>query len=280
MTSYYAQINGIKMHYLKEGKGKLMLFLHGFPEYCGVWQEQIDAFKNEYCCVAPDLRGFNLTDAPTDPQQYKAKIIIEDFRALILHLGYENCILVAHDWGGANAWSFALAYPEMIEKLIILNAPHHVPFSRELATNEAQQKASDYMVWLRAPEAEELIKQKNFKKLFNFFSHSPTMLNMSDEKRQGYIESYNRSLGGLNYYRISPLMPRTAKPLNPQDFVVKVKTLVIWGMNDHALLPCLLEGLDKCVEDLTLIKLENATHWLIHEEPQRVTHEIRAFLRA
>jgi epoxide hydrolase 4 len=272
----FAQINGINMHYLREGKGPLMLFLHGFPEYCGIWYEQMAAFKDRYTCVAPDLRGFNLSDQPADPALYKAKVIIEDLRQLITHLGFERCIMVAHDWGGASAWSFAMKHPEMIEKLIILNAPHHVPFSRELAHNEAQQKASDYMLWLRAPEADELLKAKDFKKLFNFFSHSTVI--MSDERRAGLIENYKRGLGCLNYYRASPLMPRTARPLDPKEYYVHAKTLVIWGMKDGALMPELLEGLEDCVSDVTIARLENATHWLIHEEGAKITTLINEFI--
>jgi epoxide hydrolase 4 len=272
----YADVNGVKLHYLKEGSGPLMLFLHGFPEYCGIWQEQIDAFKGAYTCVAPDLRGFNLSDQPNDVSAYKAKVIIEDIRQLTLHLGFDSCILVAHDWGGANAWSFAMKHPEMLEKLIILNAPHHVTFARELATNEAQQKASDYMIWLRAPEAEELLKANDYKKIFNFFTHSPVTL--TPERREGLLASYKRGLGSLNYYRASPLMPRTAKLLNPKDFYVNVKTLVIWGMKDGALLPCLLDGLEECISDVTIEPLPNATHWLLHEEGEKITGLIRDFI--
>src|SRR5579862_3479893 len=120
----YAVVNGIRMHYVTAGSGPLILFAHGFPEFWYEWHRQLDEFGRDHHAVAPDLRGYNLTDKPQDVEHYRVKHLIQDLRALADHLGSPKFTLVAHDWGGAVAWAFALAHPELLEKLVIINAPH------------------------------------------------------------------------------------------------------------------------------------------------------------
>jgi epoxide hydrolase 4 len=287
MESHFATINGIKLHYLKAGKGSLMLFLHGFPEYSGAWHEQMAHFSANFTCVAPDLRGFNLSDKPKDVKAYKASVIVEDIRQLITHLGFEKCILVAHDWGGAIAWTFAIQHPELLEKLVILNAPHPVPFARELASNKAQQQASDYMLYFRTPEAVQELAANDFELLRKKMGFS-RIFKENPQKAQTYLAAWSRAGAldaSLNYYRVSPLMPPSQESqgaakltLNPQDFRVNVKTLILWGMKDLALLPALLEGLDELIPDLTVKKYENCSHWLLHEMGADIAKTIEEFV--
>ena len=129
----YLEANGIRFHYAHAGTGKLMLFLHGFPEFWYCWKEQLAEFGNDHHAVAPDMRGYNLTDKPEGVDNYDIKILVEDMRAFAKALGHDNFILVAHDWGGGVAWSMAIKHPEMIEKLVIINSPHPGVFLRELA---------------------------------------------------------------------------------------------------------------------------------------------------
>lgn len=282
--------NGTRLHYASAGeKGKpLILFVHGFPEFWYEWEAQLKEFGSDYYAVAPDLRGFNLSDMPTDVGAYKAKHIVEDLRLLAAHLGYERFVMVAHDWGGAVAWSFAIALPQMLHKLVIVNSPHPYLFMQALANDPGQREASEYMNWLRAQGSETALAKDGFARLemlLNGMGQSPTPW-FTDDVRAKYHECWSRGLtGGVNYYRASPLHPPTdTEPgplklqLNPDDFRVKVPTRVIWGEMDIALPKSLLNGLENMVDDLQVERIPEGSHWVVHEQPERINRLIRGFL--
>ena len=148
----YADVKDIKLHYAYTGTGDLMMFLHGFPEYWGMWQKQLDEFGRDHLAVAPDMRGFNFSSKPEGVDQYKQPILVEDIHQFAENLGYKKFTLVAHDWGGGVAWSFAMMQPQYLDKLIIINAPHPGTFERELRNNPEQRKASSYILFFRSPE--------------------------------------------------------------------------------------------------------------------------------
>ena len=283
--------NGIRLHYASSGvRGRpLLLFLHGFPEYSGAWEELLPRFGDTHFAVAPDLRGFNLSSQPPEVSAYRAREIVGDLERLVGVLGYERVTVVAHDWGGAVAWQWAIARPERVEKLIVLNSPHPIPFARELVTSPEQQQASAYMNMLRAPGSEGVLAEDGFARLDDFFvamarADAPWY---TEERRARYHDVWSRGLtGGVNYYRASPLYPPTPTDpgpakldLKPEDFRVRVPTLVIWGEADIALPVTLLDGLSELVDDLTVCRLPRATHWLAHEEPAEVARLIRDFIR-
>jgi len=171
-TGQYADLgNGIRLHYASCGERDrpLVLFLHGFPEYWGAWDELLPAFAGSHFAVAPDLRGFNLSSQPTEVAAYRVRAIVDDLDRLVTHLGFDRAIVIGHDWGGAVAWQWAIARPGRVSKLVILNSPHPVPFARELAFNPVQQRASAYMNWLRAPGAEAVLAREDFVRLDAFF---------------------------------------------------------------------------------------------------------------
>ena len=241
--------------------------------------------------VAAELRtrmGVVVEVLPADVSAYKAKHIVEDLRLLAAHLGYEKFVMVAHDWGGAVAWNFAIALPQLLHKLIIVNAPHPYLFMKALATDPAQQAASEYMNWLRAEGSEQALAKDNFAKLeslLNGMGQSPTPW-FTDEVRTQYHACWSRGLtGGVNYYRASPLHPPTEThqgplklQLNPEDFRVKVPTRVIWGESDIALPKSLSVGLEDFIDDFRIERIPEGSHWVIHEQPARVNRLIRAFL--
>jgi pimeloyl-ACP methyl ester carboxylesterase len=289
--SQYAEVNGVRLHYVSKGEGKLILFVHGFPEFWAEWENQLEAFGKDYQAVAVDMRGYNLSSKPEDVDAYHVTDLIEDLRALAEHLGHEKFILVAHDWGGAVAWSFAMRNPQWLEKLIIINAPHAAIFARELLENPAQQKASEYMLLLRSPQAEQVLSENNYDRLLKVLVEFGSKWEMSDEIRRKYVEAWSRPgalTGGLNYYRVSPLYPPTSKAdeesikgimdLPHEWFEVKVPTLVIWGEEDQALLTGNLDGIEEYVADLTVKRIPDATHWVIHEQPEVVNALIRQFI--
>jgi len=287
-----AEVNGIRLHYASEGSGRLLLFAHGFPEFWYEWKAQLAEFGRDYQAVAPDLRGYNLSSKPAEVEQYQMKYLVEDLRGLIGHLGHERCTLVAHDWGGAVAWVFAATYPTLLERLVIINAPHPAIFSRELAKNPAQVKASQYMVLLRSPQAEQTLTAHDFVLLRERFLGTHLWNTVfSEADRQAYLAAWSQPdalTGGLNYYRASRVTPASgeasAEPGKPDRdlsaLVVRVPTLVIWGEQDTALLTGNLEGLEQFVLDLTIKRIPDGSHWVIHEQPALVNQYIREFLGA
>jgi len=283
--------HGIRLHYAQSGDPAkpLIMFIHGFPEFWAAWEVQLEEFGRDHHAVAPDLRGFNLSDAPPEVAQYRAKHIVEDIRQLIAHLGHQSCILVAHDWGGAAAWNFAALHPQLVERLVIINSPHPALFQRDLANDPAQIAASAYMNLLRSPRAEALVGENDFARLLKLIGGAHQNLAWFDSAMQArYLECWRRGItGGLNYYRASPLHPATESEPGagavtiPRELVtVRRPTLVIWGERDEALLPGLLEGLDQYVADLRIERISTGSHWVVHEEPVRVNALIRGFIAA
>jgi epoxide hydrolase 4 len=287
----YADVNGVRLHYATTGKGKLILFVHGFPEFWYGWKDQLAEFGKDYKAVAPDMRGYNLSSKPAEVEQYQVKYLVEDLRALAEKLGHKKFILVGHDWGGVVAWSFAIAHPEYLEKLVIINAPHPGVFGRELRENPAQQKASQYMLMFRSPQAEQMLSANNYGALVGGVLGDLIKKGIfSEEDKKAYIEAWSQPgalTGGLNYYRAARVGPPTGEEnKDGANFAaglpsldVKVPTLVIWGEKDTALLTGNLNGLDKFVPKLTIKRIPDGTHWVIHEQPALVNQYIREFIK-
>jgi pimeloyl-ACP methyl ester carboxylesterase len=215
------------------------------------------------------------------------KYLVEDIRALAKHLGFKKFILVAHDWGGGVAWPFAIRYPEYLEKLIIINAVHPAIFMRELRDNPAQQRASQYILVYRTTEAENILARDNYAILVdNLLEDGIKQGYFTDEDKQAYIEAWSEPgalTGGLNYYRAVHLGSFTGESddslsADPSVFMVNVPTLVIWGEKDKWLLTGNLEGLEKYVPDLTIKRIPDGSHWVIHEKPGLVNSYIREFI--
>jgi pimeloyl-ACP methyl ester carboxylesterase len=283
----YANVNNIRLHYVSAGKGKLLLFLHGFPEFWYEWKHQLAEFGRDYQAVALDMRGYNLSSRLADVKQYGMKYLVEDVRAFAAHLGHRKFVLVGHDWGGGVAWPFAMCYPDYLEKLIIINAPHPITFMRELRDNPAQREASQYIQVYRTPEAEEILSRDNYKLLVDAFLRDGLKQGyFTEEDCKAYIEAWSQPgalTGGLNYYRSAHLGPFTgesdeALSSDPSLFAVKVPTLVIWGEKDRYLLTGNLEGLDKYVPNLTVKCISEGSHWVIHEQPALINTYIREFI--
>ena len=273
----------------------VLVFLHGFPEAAFVWDQLLAHFGARYRCVAPNLRGFADSSAPAEVEAYRVKHLTADLLGLIhaVSPGRPLAALVAHDWGGAVAWGFAVQHASAIERLVIVNSPHPATFLRELQHSATQQAASSYMNFLCRADAEKLLMENDFARLWPFFTNisattqaSPSQTWLTESVKDQYRAVWNQGLNGaLNYYRTSPLKP----PLTADDAVMKLSftpefvtvnlpTLVIWGEADIALPPALLDGLDDFVPQMKLVRVPGASHWIVHEQPQRVAAEIDVFL--
>jgi pimeloyl-ACP methyl ester carboxylesterase len=292
ITHEFVDGDGVRLHCARAGNGRLMLFLHGFPEFWYAWRHQLPCFGElGWCAVAPDMRGYNLSSKPADFSAYRTKHLVEDVRRIAARYTREPLVLVGHDWGGAPAWSFAMAYPEQLSHLVILNSPHPYLYWRDLTTNAAQQEASRYMLLLRDPKAERVLSENNFERLWRFaFGEMSGSAHLSAEDRAAYAAAWAQPgalTGGLNYYRASPLYPPTPDDpgarkatLTPASFHVRVPTLVLWGEKDRALLLNCLDGLAEFVPNLKIVRVPEASHWIAQEQPALVNREIATFIAA
>jgi epoxide hydrolase 4 len=267
-----------------------VMLLHGFPEGAFAWDAVMSTLAAEARCIAPNLRGFERSSAPSEVEAYRPRHLMQDIEALIQQTGGPVDLLVAHDWGGAVAWNLAAMRPELMKRLLIINSPHPATFLRELRSNPAQQAASAYMNFLCRPDAEALLAEDDFARLWPFFERMGGQAWLDEGRRAQYRALWSMGLtGGLNLYRASPLRPPSPKDprveqalqaLQLPDILTtsRVPTAVLWGDADHALLPGLLDGLERWVPDLHLQRVPDASHWIVHEQPQRVVDEIRRCL--
>ncbi len=271
----------------------VIVFLHGFPEGAFVWDALLTHFAAKgYRCVAPNLRGFEKSSAPSDVAQYRPKHLVQDIAALIAIESPDQPLacLVAHDWGGAVAWNVANQLPQLMRRLCIINSPHPGTFLRELRDSPQQQAASAYMNFLIRPDAETLLAQDDYRRLWEFFTNKFAATGkhdwLTDQVKAQYRSVWEHGLtGGCNLYRASPLRPPTPRDPGaaaitlPRDMLtVGLPTQVIWGMNDIALPPALLDGLEDYLPLLELHRVPEATHWIIHEQPELVTGYVEKFL--
>ncbi len=272
----------------------VLLFLHGFPEGAFIWDAQLAHFSRPehggYYCVAPYLRGFGGSSSPHEVEAYRPRHLVQDVDALIALLcpgGAVEC-LIAHDWGGAVAWNLANQKPGQMQRLMIINSPHPGTFLRELKHNAAQQASSQYVYFLRRDDAEALLAEDDFRRLFAFFDDpagkAPDWL--TDDERAKYRALWQQGLrGACNYYRATPLRPPRGDDASVNNLeipdsmcTVEVPTRVLWGMDDPALLPALLDGLQGWIPKLEIREIAGATHWLVHEKTELVNAELAQFL--
>ena len=266
----------------------LMVFLHGFPEAAFIWDDLLAFFADPahggYRCVAPNLRGFERSSAPTEVAAYKAQLMVQDIQQLVASEREDGTMaaLVAHDWGGAFAWGYANAFPDQIGQLVIINSPHAGTLSRELRNNEAQREASAYMNFLARPDAEALLAENDFQRLWTFF----TQMKAGADGFGWLTDALKQKYRACNLYRVTPMKPPMPGqridgiPVLPRErLMVTMPTLVFWALDDTALLPGLLDGLEDYVPRMEVLKVPGATHWIVHEQPQLIASGIERFLR-
>lgn len=257
-----------------------MLMLHGFPEFWYSWRHQIKEFASNYHTVALDLRGYNDSDKPASLSAYQMSEFIQDIKGVITGLGYEDCILVAHDWGGAIAWNFAYAYPEMVEKLIVLNIPHPAKFAQGLRTPQQLLK-SWYILAFQIPFLPELLFQLNdyqaINEAFSGMAIDKTAFSEADLKAYRDAAAKPGALTAMiNYYRgIFPLLFNSESEWP----ILEIPTLTIWGEADTALGKELTYGTEAYVRDWQIKYIPNCSHWVQQEQPALVNSYIWEFLQ-
>ncbi|MBH8562056.1 alpha/beta hydrolase [Nostoc sp. CENA67] len=274
----YITTNGLKLHYVTQGAGPLMLMLHGFPEFWYSWRHQIPEFSKYFQVVALDLRGYNESDKPQEQSAYIMDEFIKDVEGVIKGLGYDKCILVGHDWGGAIAWSFAYAHPEMVERLIILNLPHPAKFAQGLFTPQ-QLLRSWYMFLFQLPWLPEfLLQSSDFQLIEKTFQATAVNKNAFTQADINAYKDAAAKRGAitamLNYYRngLQQFMS------NKNWSILHVPTLMIWGENDIALGKELTYDTAAYVQDLQIKYIHHCGHCVQQEQPELVNQYIKEYL--
>lgn len=272
--------NSIRLHAVEAGPedGPLLIFLHGFPETWYCWRKQIAPFAEAgFRVLAPDQRGYNTSDKPRGVRAYGMDDVVRDAVGLIDEAGREKAYVVAHDWGGMAAWWLALKHPGRIERLAILNCPHPKVIRRHLRNNPKQRKRSWYMFFYQLPWLpERTLSKDGYKYLEKALKWTSRRGTFTDDDIRVYREAWAQPgalTAMLNWYRAG-LRARPKPPPSPR---VTVRTLLIWGMKDRFLGEELAQpSLDLC-DHGRLARIEEATHWLQHEEPERVNALIGDF---
>ncbi|MGI8669905.1 MAG: alpha/beta fold hydrolase [Aridibacter sp.] len=281
ITFDYAQVGGVKLHYASAGDGdKLVLLLHGFPEFWYSWRNQLVDLSDEYTVVAPDMRGYNLSDKPENVSDYEIDKLVDDITGLIRHFKRKKAFVVGHDWGAGVAWATALKYPEYVKKLVALQVP---PFAVWKKNQTFQQfLASWYMFFFQVPKLPEwLLSLNDYEILADGLRKSTAERGVFTDKE---IAEYKKAWSepdalrsAINYYRANIIKRMFGKQSNAK---IKVPTLFIYGEQDHAILPETVKNVHGFIDaEYEEIRIPESGHWVQQEASEAVTDSIREFLK-
>jgi pimeloyl-ACP methyl ester carboxylesterase len=280
----YIDTNRIRLHCVTQGEGELVVLLHGFPEFWYSWRYQIPALARHFKVVVPDLRGYNDSDKPASG--YDLDTLCEDIRGTIAALGYRSAHIVGHDWGGAIAWHLAHRYPESLNRLAILNAPHPQQYVRDLAGNFDQLRRSWYVFALQIPTLPEWLIRQNLKQFVqNIFRDNAIRKGAFGQEDNRIYQAALAKPGVLNaivkYYRQLFAPKNWIESWTRSPDPITAPTLVLWGEDDSFLSKTLAQGLDRfTAAPFKLRFISQCGHWIQQEVPQTVNRELLDFLRA
>ncbi len=273
--------NGLSLHAVGAGPGDgtPVILLHGFPEPWFCWRHQVDALAAAGCrMLIPDQRGYNTSDKPEEVAAYALDVLTADVLGLMDSAGWRSASIVGHDWGGIVAWWTALRHPERVERLAILNAPHPVAFRRYIRTHPSQLLKSWYVFYFQLPGLPEAgFRRRSWRSLCRALASTSRPGTFTEFELDRYRQAWSepgaiRSM--IHWYRAA-LRHRPTPPADPR---IHVPTLAIWGPDDRFLERELAEAsLDFCDRG-RLEWFETATHWVQHEEPDRVNRMLVEFL--
>jgi len=276
----YAKVNGIRLHYLSQGKGYPLVLLHGWPETSYSWRKVISPLAEKFHVIAPDLRGFGDSDKPEG--LHTKRTVAKDIRELLRHLGYDRVAIVGHDWGGCVAHFLAMDYTDLSERLIIINMPYYhptIPLPEDL-----QQKTNMWYNYFHlVPDLPEKIIANNLedylRNFLNGWSYNKNLF--TDEEVAEYVRAYSKPgaiAGGVNYYRVFYKQDvEDYSTLGDRKFEMPV--LVLWGENDPTAPLIHSDGLHRFMPQLTLKFIPQCGHFLQSEKPDLLVRELLEFLK-
>ncbi len=300
----YANVNGIRLHYAESGSGdNLVILLHGFPEFWYSWRHQLTALGKSYRVVAPDMRGYNLSDKPARVENYRLEVLVEDVVGLIDHFGADKAAIVAHDWGAGVAWAVAQKYPERVSKLAVLQVPPAAVWRANISLRQLLR--SWYMFFFQLPRLPEwAIGRKDFAALDKTFKDTVARKDtFSDADLEIYKEALRRPgalTAAINYYRANVrriMSKRNAKGMPERnghrgetkvdqagpggEGRIRVPTLFIFGEQDFAILPATVRGVGKYIEaPFRELRIADSGHWVQNEAAEEVNAALLEFLEA
>lgn len=274
----YANNNGVDIHYATVGEGPLVIMIHGFPDFWYSWRHQMEELKDSFKVVAIDQRGYNLSGQPEAESSYAMQNLVADVAAVIRHFGEEKANIVGHDWGGYVSWEFALAMPDMVKNLAILNLPHPNGLKRELASNQEQQTNSDYVRRFIAG------KSTDPDIFFGLPMNPQTLASWVTDPlaREAYVEAFERSDfdGMLAYYKQNyPINGDPNAAANTPRLNIPV--LVFHGLEDTALHS---DGLNNTWDwidaDTSIVTVPGAGHFVQQDAAELVSSTLKWWLLA
>ena len=281
---------GVELDTVDEGPrdAPAILFLHGFPESHRTWRHQIARLSDRFRCIAPDQRGYARSSKPPAVEDYAVPKLVADVFALADALGIDRFILAAHDWGGAVGWAAALTNQQRIARLMICNAPHPYVFQRTLIEDLPQREASQYIRVFRDDTIDREIAEKGLGWFFDdrFRDHLASAT-ATAEDRAAYLDEWSvpgAMTAMLNWYRASPMQVPAMDATERSAFLdrpfprLHIPTLIVWGMKDVALLPCQLDGLEDHIDDVTIVRVPEAGHFVTWEAPEAVSRAMSDWL--
>ncbi|MDX1742465.1 MAG: alpha/beta hydrolase [Ruegeria sp.] len=289
MDAHFIDLNGRSFYLRSWGKPDLppLLMLHGFPEYGEAWRDLAPYLCDRFHCLAPDQRGYGQSWCPEGTENYALSKLVSDMATLAQRFKTPLTVL-GHDWGASVAYGLAMFRPDLVNRLIIANGVHPVPFQQAMAAGGAQSEASQYINAFRKPDAAAHFSANNFAKLEVFFRHGMGVDWLSESRMRAYRTEWarpGRLDAMLNWYRASPLVvakpgvPRTDLPDLPAErLMVRCPHLLLWGPEDKALLPEATSGLEVFAPDVTRINIPSTDHWLHHQKPQAVADAILSWI--
>lgn len=272
--------DGIKLHVTIAGEGPPVILLHGFPENSLCWRKQMPPLAQAGFSVwMPDMRGYNLSDRPQSRDAYHIRHLAADIAALVKATGYRRAHVVGHDWGGIAAWTFAGMYPALLDRLVILNAPHMKIFSQKV-WRSSQMLRSLYVLFFCLPWVpERSLAHANFSLVRHIFEKTQIRAGAYDQSTvQAYVDALAKPgalKAALDYYRVN-LRPDSLALM--RSCRTDAETLVIWGERDPALGTNLLQGLESVAPKVRIHRIPNAGHWIQNEAPDEVNRVLVEFL--
>jgi pimeloyl-ACP methyl ester carboxylesterase len=282
ITHRYADLGDVRLHLVEAGSGPLVLLLHGFPEFWYSWRFQIPALAAAgYRVLAPDMRGYNLSDKPRGLKAYAPAVLARDVARLIQACGAERATVIGHDWGGGVAWQFAMQQPDRLDRLVILNAAHPMRMLRALRTGR-QLARSWYFFYFQLPWLPEAgIRAARSAALRRVFRTEPVRRDaFTEEDIDRYVEAMAQPgalTASINYYRA--MMRRNPRRALAQMHRVDAPVLIIWGERDRYQGRELAEPDPAWVSHARVARLPDASHWVQTDRPEQVNALLLEFLR-
>ena len=275
MAGEMVDVGQVRLHVVREGSGPPVVLLHGFPEYWYSWRHQIKALAEAgYEAIAPDLRGYNLSDKPLGVKAYRKEQLCGDVDGLIRALGHDRAVVVGHDWGGVVAWHTAELHPERVSRLVVMNCPHPAIMAKRIWLPR-QLRRSWYVFLFQLPRIpEKRVLSRDFVKAA-FRGWAVNKDAFPDEVLDRFREALQQpgaATAAINYYRAALRRPSFhARPID-------CPTLLIWGDQDRALGPELIPGTERIAPDLRVEHIPDSSHWVQQDAPEEVNRLLLDFL--